>query len=331
VAVRALLNPVIIKEFGLVVFRPGPELLPHFCRGRILLENEPDRLADLPTGEIPAARQPLAEDPVMVPVFEHPEVILRAGGLTSMEAWLLRDDGCQYPHATYHHHELVTMRHEPGALRLCWSCDNKVREHFTDELAGIARANLVAWALSVVRRGLGFDNSHAVTLPELCWWLTLNKLAHVIPESVARQAMRMPPQVIQSVTRESDIMPSVPATSIIEESAKQVVALNVDPDTPNAHMKIPKHKRLILPKYIEWVKTQPCIVCGKPADDAHHLIGHGQGGMGTKAHDIHVIPLCRADHRALHADPKAWEEKHGSQVELVNRIQSKAAAIGVLA
>ncbi len=49
---RALLNPVIIKEFGLVAFRPGPELLPHFCRGRILLENEPDRLADLPTGEI---------------------------------------------------------------------------------------------------------------------------------------------------------------------------------------------------------------------------------------------------------------------------------------
>jgi hypothetical protein len=52
--------------------------------------------------------------------------------------------------------------------------------------------------------------------------------------------------------------------------------------------------------------------------------------MGTKAHDFHVIPLCRADHRELHADPKAWEQKHGSQLELVFRTQQKAAAIGVL-
>ena len=66
---RALLTPVVVKEFGIVAFRPGPELMPHFHRGRILLENEPERLANLPTGELPAAGQPLTEDPLMVPVF----------------------------------------------------------------------------------------------------------------------------------------------------------------------------------------------------------------------------------------------------------------------
>ncbi|WP_445610762.1 DUF968 domain-containing protein, partial [Escherichia coli] len=30
-------------------------------------------------------------------------------------------------------------------------------------------------------------------------------------------------------------------------------------------------------KYTRWVKTQPCACCGMPADDPHHLIGHGQG------------------------------------------------------
>lgn len=40
----------------------------------------------------------------------------------------------------------------------------------------------------------------------------------------------------------------------------------------------------------------------KPADDPHHLIGHGQGGMGTKAHDLFVLPLCRKHHDKLHAD-----------------------------
>ncbi|MDK2548025.1 DUF968 domain-containing protein, partial [Escherichia coli] len=36
--------------------------------------------------------------------------------------------------------------------------------------------------------------------------------------------------------------------------------------------------------------------------DPHHLIGHGQGGMGTKAHDLFVLPLCRKHHDELHVD-----------------------------
>ncbi|MGT6329409.1 DUF968 domain-containing protein [Escherichia coli] len=83
--------------------------------------------------------------------------------------------------------------------------------------------------------------------------------------------------------------------------------------------------------YTRWVKTQPCACCGKPADDPHHLIGHGQGGMGTKAHDLFVLPLCRKHHDELHADTVAFEEKYGSQLELIFRFIDRALAIGVLA
>ncbi len=83
-------------------------------------------------------------------------------------------------------------------------------------------------------------------------------------------------------------------------------------------------------KYKRWVKTQPCACCGKPADDPHHLIGHGQGGMGTKSHDIFTLPLCREHHNELHADPLAFEEKHGSQVDLIFRFLDHAFATGVL-
>lgn len=55
------------------------------------------------------------------------------------------------------------------------------------------------------------------------------------------------------------------------------------------------------------VKTQPCCVCGQQADDPHHIIGHGMGGMGTKAHDLFTIPLCRQHHDELHHDPKLWK------------------------
>ena len=54
-------------------------------------------------------------------------------------------------------------------------------------------------------------------------------------------------------------------------------------------------------------------------------------GMGTKAHDLFVLPLCRAHHDELHADTVAFEEKHGSQLELLFRFLDRSLAIGVLA
>ncbi|WP_433961879.1 DUF968 domain-containing protein, partial [Escherichia coli] len=63
-------------------------------------------------------------------------------------------------------------------------------------------------------------------------------------------------------------------------------------------------------KYTRWVKTQPCACCGKPADDPHHLIGHGQGGMGTKSHDIFTLPLCREHHNDDEDRPLAYHNTH---------------------
>ncbi|MEQ5350179.1 DUF968 domain-containing protein, partial [Proteus genomosp. 6] len=60
-----------------------------------------------------------------------------------------------------------------------------------------------------------------------------------------------------------------------------------------------------------------CCVCGQQADDPHHIIGHGMGGMGTKAHDLFTIPLCRTHHDELHRDPKQWEATYGNQLELL--------------
>lgn len=112
---------------------------------------------------------------------------------------------------------------------------------------------------------------------------------------------------------------------------KTVVSITVDPESPESFMKLPKRRRWVKEKYTRWVKTQPCACCGMPADDPHHLIGHGQGGMGTKAHDLFVLPLCRKHHNELHTDTVAFEDKYGSQLELIFRFIDRALAIGVLA
>ena len=328
---RALLKPVIIPELGLGAFRPGSQLLPHFHRGRMLIENEPERLADLPSGEIPPADQPLAEDPALISVFTNEAVLRRAGGLSGLEDWLLRENSCQWPHESWHAENMTTMRHAPGVIRLCWHCDNLLRDQQSSALEAISLANCAAYILTAVRRELGFDDTHALTLPELCWWLARNGLADAIPETAARQILRLPKPVIQSVTREADLVPTRGPSEIVQETAKKILALRIDPETPESFMLRPKRRRWENPTYTRWVKAQRCACCNNPADDPHHVIGHGQGGMGTKAHDLFVLPLCRAHHDELHRDPVAFEAKYGSQLTLLFRFLDHALAIGVLA
>lgn len=231
---RALLTPEIAPRMGIVLFRPGSELMPLFMQGRVLLEPEPERYSSFASGAVPAASQPLADDPAVRAVFRNEAVIRRAGGVECLESWLLREKGCQWPHSDWHSENMTTMRHAPGAIRLCWHCDNQLRDQFTERLESMATDNCARWVLSVVRRDLGFDDSHVVTMPELCWWLVRNDLADALPESAARKALRLPKPVVPSVTRESDLVPSVPATSIIQDKAKKVLALKVDPESPES-------------------------------------------------------------------------------------------------
>lgn len=60
-----------------------------------------------------------------------------------------------------------------------------------------------------------------------------------------------------------------------------------------------------LPKYIKWIKEQPCIHCGCNGSEPHHVIGFGMGRMGGKAGDYFSVPLCRICHSQIH---DCWDE-----------------------
>lgn len=344
-SIRALLTPEIAPRLGVVLFRPGSDVMALFRQGRVLIESVPEHLQSLPAGIVPAVSQPLTEDQTLLPFLTNQRVIQVAGGLPSLDASLLRQNGCQWPYGDYHHLETVVMRHEPGAVRLCWHCDNILREQFTEQLAELARRNVIEFVIDSVLRSLGFDDNHQLTLPELCFWAIRYSLVECLPEGMARKALRMPEEPILSVYRECDIEPSVPATSIVQDKAKAVAAINLqveaepvkpvlklaaDPDSPESFMLRPKRRRWESEKYTRWVKQQPCSGCSKPADDPHHIIGHGMGGTATKSHDLYVIPLCRVCHDELHADVAAFEREHGSQLELLFRFLDRVLAIGVI-
>lgn len=88
-----------------------------------------------------------------------------------------------------------------------------------------------------------------------------------------------------------------------------------------------KQKKWRSKKYLDFVRSIPCAMCGRPADDPHHLIGMGgMGGTGTTAPDWTAIPLCRGDHNIMHTNPELWPD----QWEMIARTLGKAIESGVL-
>jgi len=80
------------------------------------------------------------------------------------------------------------------------------------------------------------------------------------------------------------------------------------------------------PKYLKWIRTLPCIICGGEAEP-HHLKHVGSmSGIGTKASDILCVPLCRPHHDEMHSTPSLWHE----QWEMICRTINLAVNEGVI-
>ncbi|HHE4861122.1 TPA: DUF968 domain-containing protein [Escherichia coli] len=347
---RVLLRPVLVPELGLVVLKPGRESIQIFHNPRVLVEPEPKSMCGLPSGVVPAVRQPLAEDKSLLPFFSNERVIRAAGGAGALSDWLLRHiKSCQWPHGDYHHSETVIHRYGAGAMVLCWHCDNQLCDQTSESLEQLAHQNLSAWMIDVIRHAISGTQERELSLAELSWWAVCNQVADALPESVLCRSLGLPVEKIRSVYRESDIVPGEQtATSILKQRTKNIalplhvhqqqpplqektlVSIAVDPESPAQYLQRQKPQREEMPVYTRWVKTQKCMTCGNQADDPHHIIDHGLGGMGTKADDLFVIPLCRKCHNELHAGVKDFEEKHGSQLLLLIRFLMHARNSGVL-
>ena len=87
-------------------------------------------------------------------------------------------------------------------------------------------------------------------------------------------------------------------------------------------MKPPRNAR-----YLAWIRTLPCIVCGSDrAIEASHT---GPHGLGQKSSDYSAVPLCIKHHRggpdSYHKlGPRKFSERHGLDLRaIVNRLNMK--------
>lgn len=70
-----------------------------------------------------------------------------------------------------------------------------------------------------------------------------------------------------------------------------------------------------------------CLICGNSQVELHHITT--RTGMGKKASNFEVLPLCFRHHRggnrgvALHAGVRTWEENFGTQIDLLKGVNEQ--------
>ncbi|MBI5643316.1 MAG: DUF968 domain-containing protein [Deltaproteobacteria bacterium] len=86
-------------------------------------------------------------------------------------------------------------------------------------------------------------------------------------------------------------------------------------------MSLCKPKTYRSDKFLRFVRTLPCCVCGSPETVAHHTErGMYGGGIGIKGSDLSGVPLCGYHHQALHTiGVNTFLEKYSVSIVEVNR------------
>lgn len=337
---KAILTPYYQPELGLVILKPGADLLKKICTGnRIIISQSEEKHKGIKSGLI-QDEQPLLDNQYIDSFIFNEKVINKLRKLYDLDKWLNQHFKCQLEDGHYCHHELVNETVGNSAIRVCWHHDKDLV--IDEKIKCIVARNLKSFLIESIISDLRLGNNHELSIQELGWWAVINKLYDIIPENMARLLHNRSVETIQSVYKESELIASDdrsgPRLSIdsekayqhIQALAKPIKKINVDPESPESFMLRPKLKRWECEKYTQWVKTQPCVCCGKQADDPHHIIGYGQGKMGSKAHDIFTLPLCRFHHNELHADVEEWENKYGSQILLLIHFLDKVFGMKVI-
>lgn len=334
-----VLQPFLQSDLGLMMFKPGKTLLSELAKmsqgNRLVVMPLPDELVNVPSGKlnrpvIPDSSNSRVGDKRLLEFFTHPTVRRRLGDFNH---WVERIPHCQLSDGEYCDQNLTVLECGRGAVRLCWYHDNQYRDTPSERCIELAERNVMLFSLERVRQQLRLEQGRALSLQELGWWSILNDVYDQLPDSVISELIgtkRKTSGTKLSPRRESDERFTDNGKAVIDGRVK-AISLTIDPEPPAMFMARPKELTWHSEKYLQFVRSLPCVITGKTEGVvAHHLIGHGEGKMGGKTHDLFTIPLAADEHRRFHDDPRGWEARHGSQLFYVKQTIKRAMELGAL-
>jgi hypothetical protein len=83
--------------------------------------------------------------------------------------------------------------------------------------------------------------------------------------------------------------------------------------------------------HLEFIASQPCLICGRRPCDPHHLRFAQNRTLSRKVSDEFTVPLCRMHHREAHRsrDERAWWRRLGLDSLKIAEMFWKKSRLGV--
>lgn len=331
-----LLTPYFQTEVGIVFYRIPPTVSPaDFCE-RTLLQPAPTTLQTEKLGKIANFSGNATACEALVALAKSDKVrsivnIRRQYyGDLPYTTYVKKIQTCQCRDGKYCHPEKVLAETKNGLVQLCWHHDKERMDGniSIEQLEKLADQNWQAFIADSIRKDLRKSSNAPIEFADLVLWVCLKGHIELLDEEEVRQFLGYEKQL--DLSKESSIGFEKPNPIAKLHSVAAALKLKVDPEPPASFMAIPKLKRFENRKWLQFVKSQPCVCCGARADDPHHIIGHGGGKMGGKEHDLFTIPLCRIHHDELHRNVGRFEQQYGSQLALLYKFLDRAIGLGAL-
>lgn len=324
-----LLTPYVQREVGIAFVRmpkSGGEI---FDR-RVLVLPAPAELETQKSGLIDWGGNEQAQTlpPEVVAFLKMEKVRSRLVNPYVLKSYVSGIKQCQLRDGEYCHRELTVTEAFGGMIRTCWHHDTEFRNGNIDEnnVKALVETNHIQCAVKQIQAEL--RHNRTLTLSDVVLYALKRDLTDCLPETVLRTFFGLPPALNDN--KESSVRFGGDPQGLIQRLAKAVIKLKFDEDPPAQYMLRPKPQYIRSEKWLRWVKSQPCVCCGRQADDPHHLIGVGGGIMGGKADDLDVIPLCREHHNELHRNVAEFERQYGTQKELWHDFFINSIKIGAI-
>ncbi len=137
-------------------------------------------------------------------------------------------------------------------------------------------------------------------------------------ETVARLRQTLPHLTTERGQHYAEIVSAL-YTAKLQEFAEQKVAeprpkkqRAREAKVDKAELAMSEPRRIRDKEHLQFVASQPCLICGRTPSQAHHLRFAQARALGRKVSDEWTVPLCATHHRSLHDggdEERWWEER----------------------
>ncbi len=181
-----------------------------------------------------------------------------------------------------------------------------LRDQLVHEVASISSAAEAAqWARTALAAKNRLTASDA-RLVEVAFELRLSGLESEVPPQEASAA---PPEAGEPLSGPGSTVARPPRDNGAAATARRPERAWIDKSV----LPIGEARRYRDKTHLKFVRSQPCLICGRRPCDPHHLRFAQKRALGRKVSDEFTVPLCRLHHRELHRsrNEALWWNKVG--------------------